>query len=1237
MALIMTLSAFSGLFTIPTFAASSDIDDAVWVGDGYYVTKDDNNNYHVGVSDDSKFVAVESGIESVDGRYVLAIVNHKSGDKNYKALSIKNTVTETESLILDYDTGEMKASKKGALTELTTDFTLMVFPNQEDKLLTMQKMLESSTHVLFAQPYSGEVACLDKRSGQVLFTNPYDVYTCDNKSQQVRDKLVSQIILGYTDISGNSKEMYSYSQIAKGEGSIKVKLIKGGIRVEYTLGRDASNYLVPRQISQERFDTLIMDKLIENGASQFVINRFKAFYSLKDYQNETLEQLKKEMLRDYPITEQFPIYVLSTDIKTREIAELENFIKQYCPDYSYEDLDYDHTETLYESLEKSPANFKMSIEYSLNSDGMTARLPANGIRYDATNYTLKTIKVLPYVGAGSNENTGYIFLPDGSGSITRFEDYVGKSINVSGKLYGVDYAYHTVEGRLQETMRLPVFGVVDNDSYTYQYKVPVEVPEVEDTTVADPETEGDANAPADNADANAPADNADANTPADNADANAPTADGETTPPATEGDTEAPVVEEQYEIKEEVKAESKGFLAIIEEGDAMVSIMSTSGGGTHKYYSVEVSFSPRQRDEYRLSDSISAASNSAIIVESKRKYVGSLTMRYVMLTDTEIAEEKGIENSYEPTWMGMAKAYRDYLTANGTLTKLTEVGEDLPLYIETFGTLETTEKIASIPVTVDKALTSFEQIKSMYDELSSNGVSNINFKLQGYYNGGMYSTVPYKLDWQDAAGGEEGFIDLVEYANGKFGVYPDFDFEYQQMSGAFDGFSEKEHSVKTIDNRYSSRVMYNAATQDYTTWGGMCISPSAFSYLFEGLDERYSEYNNSSISVSTLGYALNSDFDEDDPYNREDSKAMTANVLKQISDKYRNVMAEGGNSYTLGYIDHLLDVSLDSSRYALTSAAVPFMGVVIHGSINFAGSPINMEGDMDYALLKAIENGASLYFILSTDNTELLKEDVTLSQYYSVRYEYWKDDVVETYNKINNAIADLQDQYIVDHEFVDASRVPDTDEAEADKIAAEKAETETNNKYTSAVSLEVARRLQTLYARAEIENGMTVAAFENAREIDAAVRAAKGDNAFLLEYVAAVDEAGNKVFTYNDGIVLTVKSDKTVEISITEEGLEKANAQIEKDLEDAKNVVVFDKYATTYGTVAKVTYENGTYFVLNYNDYSIVTEVDGISYTIPSYSFITVKEGKIYNFNSADKVIWVGTTQVAAGESIAIN
>ena len=101
-------------------------------------------------------------------------------------------------------------------------------------------------------------------------------------------------------------------------------------------------------------------------------------------------------------------------------------------------------------------------------------------------------------------------------------------------------------------------------------------------------------------------------------------------------------------------------------------------------------------------------------------------------------------------------------------------------------------------------LTSFEDIKTMYNELSEDGISNINFKLTGYANGGMYSSMPYNLKWEKAIGGKKGFEELVEYAKERgFGVYPDIDFAYAWggLNGLFDGLREKRHYAKAIDNR----------------------------------------------------------------------------------------------------------------------------------------------------------------------------------------------------------------------------------------------------------------------------------------------------------------------------------------------------------------------------------------------------------------------------------------------------
>jgi len=50
---------------------------------------------------------------------------------------------------------------------------------------------------------------------------------------------------------------------------------------------------------------------------------------LKDPSNETLDHVKQQIIEQYPISATTPIYVLTTDIKEREIDELASFMAQY--------------------------------------------------------------------------------------------------------------------------------------------------------------------------------------------------------------------------------------------------------------------------------------------------------------------------------------------------------------------------------------------------------------------------------------------------------------------------------------------------------------------------------------------------------------------------------------------------------------------------------------------------------------------------------------------------------------------------------------------------------------------------------------------------------------------------------------------------------------------------------------------------------------------------------------------
>ena len=954
------------------------------------------------------------------------------------------------------------------------DFTTEKYYTAEEKIATMELRFEKGDYQIWVHPHTGEVAVVNTATGEELFTNPYNV-GLSKATAAVKEELLSQILIEYTGNELPGVQRFNSYKDAVGNSQIKVKSIKNGVRVEYTIGREETKYLVPRLIEKDRFETLIRepmrqiweslkdsdnynDRKIANEINKYFgrfDNDLEVFYVLQDPAEFADSPLKLSGLyRDFPVTATLgAVYSFDAFAGIAEIEKIEGYIKTYCPEYTYEEMDYDHERTQYTSKDQNPAVFKLALEYTLDELGLSVTLPANGIRFDESLYQLSSVTILPYMGAGMYDettlaNTGYNFFPDGSGALFRFEDLAAATDTIGGKVYGEDYAYHTITGKYQETVRMPVYGTVVDNIYSYEKNASTGL----------------------------------------------------------------------YDIVEAENPTSSGFFAIIEEGDALAEIKSRHLGKTAEYHAVQITVKPRPYDSYNVADVVSVGSKTTWTVVSDRKYVGNYTIRYIMLTDDAVAAEKGLDNTYSANYFGMAEAYRDYLTSpysTGTqneapekqtsvLTRLdkNQVESDIPLYLETFGAMETIEKVLSVPVTVMTPLTTFDDIIQIYEDLSqeSVGISNINFKLTGYANGGLYATIPYGLDWEKAVGGKKGFEELIAYAtdinkasatDGKnLGVFPDFDFANVKSDSSFDGFNLKKHAIRTIDDRYTGKRTYSATYQTYESDGSLAVSPAYFSRFYNKLATNYLKFSldgtgsELGISVTTLGTDLNSDFDEDEPYNREDSKQFTIDAFKSLSDTYGSVMTTGGNAYTWQYTDYILDLPLDGSRYLSSSNAVPFTGIVLHGFRQYTGGAINMEGNIQYGLLKAIENGASLYFIVTYDNATKLKEDYYFSQYYSVRYDIWagsyNDDgvfesgeLVDIYNSLNDITKDLQTKLIINHELLVGQRIPDADEVEADIKAEEEAKKEAEEK--AAIEAAETFRRELLEARTTAITTATVA------------------------------------------------------------------------------------------------------------------------------------------------------------------
>ena len=814
---------------------------------------------------------------------------------------------------------------------------------------------------LYADFVSGEMAIRNKVTGEITLSNPYDVSTSFTNTLDKGIRL-SQLYINFFTISSGKDSMgtlYSYNDcFAHGQGSITA--IENGIKVDYSLGEENRVFAVPVKISLEKFiNALVAGGMTEDKAKELI----EANYDVYDPDQRYIEnflltlspEMRDEMIAKYPLCAEVPFVYLPRgkfdNNSTKKILE-ERLVKAN-PDYfkvakdgeeetqlqkDMKELWTEEDSELYQETQKP--NFKVSVTYELTNEGLVATVDAGSIKYDKEKYCLASISVLPYFASTSLDekdyDNGFIFMPDGSGTIIRFEDLISKQKygKLTGSLYGPDYTYYQISDKNVEQYTMPVFGLVNSS-----------------------ENNG------------------------------------------------------------------TGYFAIIEDGDALATI--TASTEQSFYASAYASFKYAEYDTYDIDASLTgnATSTTAITVISKDSYDGVYKVNYKFLIADKTAEAFGLEGTYDTTYLGMAKLYREYLDKNGSISKIEDPDENVKLFLEMFGSIKVKEQILTFPVTVDKELTTFQDIINIQAELSELGISNTSYILKGFYNGGLSASYPSKIKWQRVLGGKKGLTGLLNDAkNNGYDVAIDVDFSYAYATKNFSGFKTKRDAVKTLDNRYTTKRVYYAATQTFERTSGVAVSTASFIDLFDSFAKSVEKYNLTLLATRTLGSDLNSDFDKKDYYTREDSKDNVVNLLKYMTRGENGssfkLITDIGNSYAIPYSSGILSAPLDSSKYIIASETIPFYGMVYHGSVEFAGTALNMEGDEDFMFLRALENGAALYYTLAKENVEALKFDKEYSKYYSVSYDFLKDSIVSTYKEYNELMKDKQDKYIVDHRFL---------------------------------------------------------------------------------------------------------------------------------------------------------------------------------------------------------------------------
>lgn len=442
-----------------------------------------------------------------------------------------------------------------------------------------------------------------------------------------------------------------------------------------------------------------------------------------------------------------------------------------------------------------------------------------------------------------------------------------------------------------------------------------------------------------------------------------------------------------------LKSGNHAWFAQIIEGDAVASINADISGRGNSYNNVFSSFAVRGEDTLEI-------------------YKGTQWEEYELLTDQLIANDISVRYSFlsgdDANYSGMARQYREHLVSTGVLQAITEE-KDLPFYLSVLGTVNKRKTILGVPYKGMIAMTTFDEASAMVDRLNADGVHNIQMRYVGWFNKGINHEIAAKVKVDRALGGKSDLKALHEKLEGSGGrLYPDVAFQHVFYDNRH--YAPASDAARYVTREQVIRTPYNRAfnSMDRNLDSYSLLSPSKLPYYVDSFIGDYSKLGIDAVSLRDLGSLLHADYRVKRMVFRENAKNIVKESLAELDQSLSRVMIVGSNAYALQAADQIVNMPTTISKFGITDEAVPFLQLVLHGYIDYAGSPINLDDEQDLVLhmLRSAELGASPHFMWSEQSSSLLKY-TPYDHLFSTEYTVWYDQAVDMYHKLNEVLGKL--------------------------------------------------------------------------------------------------------------------------------------------------------------------------------------------------------------------------------------
>lgn len=433
------------------------------------------------------------------------------------------------------------------------------------------------------------------------------------------------------------------------------------------------------------------------------------------------------------------------------------------------------------------------------------------------------------------------------------------------------------------------------------------------------------------------------------------------------------------------------FVAYADSGDEYMTINATpssEGKNEFKYTYVYAAFK-YNAEFYQVTNQ--AGDSYRKIQDEPNKFDIDLT--YQLLS--------GDGSNGEPAadYTGMAQSYREHLIEKGVLTERTAENSDIPIRIDFLMSDSKKGVFSTQQVTVTTA----GDVKNILNKLTEDGITNINSGLIGWQSGGETLSKPYSTSFSGEIGTEKDFEDLMSEFQKK-NIDVSFSREFTTINE--DMINYYDNAAKHMNTKY---LLLNKAAilpknVPVTEYG--YASPDNSAQWISDLYEDLGEYSRS-FTIDGASNVLVSNYENDgDGTNVTEAIKLYQETLAKIDGDDKKLNLVNPNQYLWQYTDRYLESPVGTSQYVYETDTVPFLQIVLHGTMEVYAPYSNFSFYSQKDMLKMIDYNISPSFVLTQEPSYLLAA-TTSSDYYSTEFTQYEEIVTNIYRTVNEPLSQV--------------------------------------------------------------------------------------------------------------------------------------------------------------------------------------------------------------------------------------